>query len=694
MPTHTMEILSPAGSLDTLICAVNNGADAVYIGGINFSARKNAVNFTNDDIISAVRYAHLYGSKVYVTVNTLVSDSQLDEVYEFVKFLFETGVDALIIQDLGILNMVRRCFPDFEIHASTQMTIHNIEGARIAKKLGFKRVVLSRELTFAEILAISQAVDIELEVFVHGALCMSYSGQCLMSSFLGSRSGNRGACAQPCRLPYTLLDAQGGKISEKDKYLLSLKDLCLVDEMDMLRKCNVKSLKIEGRMKSADYVSLVTHIYDKYRDGGSVDKLDMEALANIFSRSGFTKGYLEGKCGRHMLNYSKNNDKVYDNISSVVLQRAEQLKKETKPKIRFDAEAYVALGEPMRLSVSAKGRTVSASGTVVAEQALSVALNEERISTQIGKTGSTPYELGSLNIRLEEGVSLPVKEINEVRRRALDMLTDCICIPDRECKSEPFSVHSKSRGILEPKLNAEVRTLLQAQAAYEAGFDRLLIPYYLYSDNKSYFDKTDWDICVVLPAVLRDNRPIDMNVLPYEVYASNVSQLMLIGGRKVNADFSLNVYNTSALEFMADMGVDTVCISPELNLREISNLGSNCAKELIVYGRVRLMTVQNCVVKSSRNRCSCTGDVYYLKDRKGARFPLFTDKGSCTNSIYNSTPIYMADRMDELKLDGVTNLRFIFTTESPEEICDIYSCYRNNIKADFDFTRGHYYRGV
>ncbi len=694
MPTHTMEILSPAGNLDTLICAINNGADAVYIGGMNFSARKNAVNFTNDDIVSAVRYAHLYGCRVYVTVNTLVSDSQLREVYSFIKFLFETGVDALIIQDLGILNMVRRCFPDFEIHASTQMTIHNIAGARMAKNLGFKRVVLARELTFEEIRKISEAVDIELEVFVHGALCMSYSGQCLMSSFLGARSGNRGACAQPCRLPYTLFGKDGDKISEKDKYLLSLKDLCLVDEMDMLKKCNVKSLKIEGRMKSADYVSLVTHIYDKYRDGGAVDESDMEALKNIFSRSGFTKGYLDGNLGRHMLNYNKNNDKVYDSISSAVLKKAEQLKGSTLPRLSFDAEADIVLGQPIKLSVSAKGKTVSVSGNVCAEEALSVALTEERIRTQIGKTGSTPYELGMLNIRLQDNVSLPIKEINDVRRRALEILTDSICFPLRDISIKPFYVNSTSRGISESKLNACVRTMSQARAAHEAGFDRLLIPYSLYADNKKYFDKENWDICVLLPPVDRDSRPIDMSILPDEVYISNFSQLMLLDNKRVNADFTLNVYNTSALDFMADIGVNTVCLSPELNLREISALGSNCAKELIVYGRLKLMTVQNCVVKSSQNRCSCTENVYYLKDRKGVKFPLFTDKASCTNSIYNSNPIYMADKTEELKLDGVTNLRFIFTTESPKEIFDIYNRYQNNDKADFDFTRGHYYRGV
>ena len=466
MPENNLEILSPAGSLDTLVCAVNNGADAVYIGGQSFSARKNAANFTNEEITSAVKYAHLYGRKVYVTVNTLVYDGELNDLYDFVAFLYEAGVDALIIQDLGVLSLVKKYFPDFEVHASTQMTIHNIEGARLAKEQGFSRVVLSRELTFGEIKAISDAVDIELEVFVHGALCMSYSGQCLMSSFIGARSGNRGDCAQPCRLPYTLVSDKGKILGESNKYLLSLKDLCLIDEIEELKNCNVKSLKIEGRMKSSEYVSLVTHMYDKYRNGGKVAKEDYEALRNIFSRSGFTKGYLSGDCGRGMLNYNANNDKVYDNISADVHALAKELMKVKPEPIICDARAKINLGRPMMLEVSAKGRTVSLTGEIPVEKAISVPLTEERIASQIAKSGSTAFEIGNIDIDLDSSVSLPIREINNLRREALELLKKELSPQKTRQTKAQFKLPEKQKNApCKITYNAEVRNLSQAEGA-------------------------------------------------------------------------------------------------------------------------------------------------------------------------------------------------------------------------------------
>ncbi len=695
MSDYKFEILSPAGSFNTLVFAVNNGADAVYIGGRNFSARKNAVNFSNEEILSAVRYAHLHNAKVYVTLNTLVTDSELREVYEFTAFLYNAGVDALIIQDLGILHMVRTYFPDFEVHASTQMTIHNIDGARLAGQMGFKRVVLSRELSFDEIKAISRSVDIELEVFVHGALCMSYSGQCLMSSFLGSRSGNRGACAQPCRLPYTLLDAEGKAVSGRDKYLLSLKDLCLVDEMDALFECGVTSLKIEGRMKSSDYVSIVTSIYNKYRNGGNVSPANMQTLKNIFSRSGFTKGYLINDTGRHMLNYDQNNDKVYSNISPAVKSLADELKAKTFSKIPFEAKAVSALGKPMELTVSAMGKSVSVKGTIPAEAAVSVPLTKERITLQLAKTGATEFELSFAEIDIEEGISLPVKEINELRRSALELLAEVICLIERDGIKGDFEPCSECASVSgEPRLNAEVRTKEQAHAAVDAGFDKILIPYSLYAEHKQYFDGLTANLAVVLPGIARDSRPINEEILPREVYISNISQLKLADTHKVVADFRINAFNSSAVKVLKDKGADGVCLSPELNLGQIERLSASIPKELIVYGRIPLMTVQNCVVKSAKGKCSCRDEVYLLRDRKGVKFPVFTDKRSCTNTVYNSAPVYMADRLHELPTEGVCAHRFIFTTETPEEIQRVFLNYKNKSVCDGDFTRGHYYRGV
>lgn len=696
MPENNLEILSPAGSFDTLVCAVNNGADAVYIGGQSFSARKNAANFTNEEIISAVKYAHLYGRKVYVTVNTLVYDGELNDLYDFVAFLYGAGVDALIIQDLGVLNLIKKYFPDFEVHASTQMTIHNIEGARLAKEQGFSRVVLSRELTFGEIKAISDAVDIELEVFVHGALCMSYSGQCLMSSFIGARSGNRGDCAQPCRLPYTLMSSEGKVLGESNKYLLSLKDLCLIDEIDELKNCNVKSLKIEGRMKSPEYVSLVTHLYDKYRCGGKVLKEDYEALRNIFSRSGFTKGYLSGDCGRGMLNYSANNDKVYDNISADVHALARKLINKKPEPIIFDARAKINLGRPMTLEASTKGRTVSLTGEIPAETAISVPLTEERVASQIAKSGSTAFEAGNIDIDLDPSVSLPIREINNLRREALELLKKELTFQKARRTWAQFKLpENQKKAPCKITTNAEVRSLSQAEGATEAGFDKILVPYSLYMEEKKWFDNAGIDFAVVLPRVCRDNRTIDTDSLNCEVYASNFSQLSLCAKMSVRANYSINIFNSCALDYVTSLGVKGVCLSPELNSNAISTIRSDAPVEIIIYGRVPVMTVQNCIVKSAVDKCSCSMDkTYFLKDRKGAQFPIYTDKHSCTNTVYNSAPIYMADKMDKLDLRGISELRFVFTTETKNEISKVLEMYRENKEADFDFTRGHYFRGV
>ncbi len=694
MPEKQFEILAPAGSLATLKAAVNNGANAVYIGGKAFSARKNAVNFSDDELVEAIAYAHLYGAKVYVTVNTVISDGELGDVYDFVKFLYSAHADALIIQDLGVLKLVRECFPDFEVHASTQMTIHNLEGAILAKKLGFKRVVLSRELSFSEIKNISDNVDIELEVFVHGALCMSYSGQCLMSSFLGGRSGNRGACAQPCRLPYTLCNSSKKPIGQKEKYLLSLKDLCLVDEMQTLMDCGVTSLKIEGRMKSTEYVSLVTSIYNKYRNGKKVSSEDYNSLKSIFSRSGFTKGYLQGNTGRHMLNYDKNNDDVYSEISPRVMALAEALKDKPAEKIPFDAKIVLCCNSPMELTVTSKGKTVTAKGDICAQKALNVSLDADRIKNQIGKTGSTPFVLSSFEAEVEEGLSLPVKEINELRRRVLNDLTAQLTEIARSGEVHPFKAISIAKmPSKSPGFSAQISNVSQAKAALDVGYDRVIVPYTLFKENRDFFEDYKDKLALLMPPIMRDNRKFDFKSVPNVIYISNISQFDIFDDKELVADFRINAFNSHSVAKLGEMGAKAVCLSPELNVRQIANISCTIPKELIVYGRIPVMTIQNCAVKSSAEKCCCTNDVYYLKDRKGVYFPLFTDKHTCTNVIYNSAPVYMADRLSELPGD-VASYRFIFTVETEKDIKDIYQKYKNKETSDEGFTRGHYYRGV
>lgn len=690
---NNIEILSPAGNPETLRAAVANGADAVYVGGKSFSARKNAVNFSNEELTEAVKFAHLHGSKVYVTFNTLIHDSEMEEAFEFAKFLYTIGTDALIVQDLGLVYMLKKHFPDFEIHASTQMTLHNTDGVKAAERLGFSRVVLSRELSFDEIKRISENTDAELEIFVHGALCMSYSGQCLMSSFLGCRSGNRGACAQPCRLPYTLSDSDGRVIC-KGKYSLSLKDLCLVDEMKKLRECNAASLKIEGRMKSAEYVSVVTSMYDKYRNGGTVSDEDMYVLKNIFSRSGFTKGYLYRNYGRGMLNYNKNNDNVYNFIDKKVSALAEALKNRQPDKIKADVSVKIKLGEVMEAIFRSEGKEVFVRGTIPAEAAVNAPLTKERIAQQMQKTGGTPFDTENLDITTDDGISLPVKELNTVRRQGFELLEEKLSYSARRTSAEYIKekpVKSNSEKIM---YTAEVLNFAQAKAALAVGFDKILVPYILYAENKEYFDGSKDKFSVALPSIDRDNNRIVRKIDVDEIYVSGISQFEEYRNKRITANYTLNSFNSLSLRTLSELGAQRVCLSPELNIGQIRAIDDYIKKEIIVYGRIPLMTVQNCVVKSANDKCSCNGGVYMLKDRKGAEFPLIPDKSRCVNTVYNCKPIYMADKLGEIPADGADSFRFIFTVETEEEIKEIYNNYKNNEKTSRDFTRGHFYRGV
>lgn len=692
MTENRFEILAPAGSLQILKTAIANGADAVYIGGTSFSARKNAHNFTNDEIIEGIRYAHIYGKKVYVAVNILINDFELNEVFDYIAFLYNCGTDALIIQDLGLLYIIKKYFPDFEVHASTQMTIHNLAGAETAKNLGFSRVVLSRELSFDEIAHIHSKCDIELEVFVHGALCMSYSGQCLMSSFLGCRSGNRGACAQPCRLPYTLLDSKCKPVSYSVKYPMSLKDLCLIDDMEKLYKCSAASLKIEGRMKGAEYVALVTAMYDKYRNGGLVSSEDMRRLTKIFSRSGFTKGYFEGCTGRNMLNYDKSNDNVYKNIDSDVAQYAKVLTEKKPKKIKISADVRLEYGKPIHIKVKSGDYICEAVGAVCSEKAVNKPLTAERAAEQMNKTGNTPFTIEKTSINIDDGITIPIKEFNDVRRTALAMLETKLCEVNRKASETDFEFDKQKGDIRKILYKAEVRNTEQALGALRCGFDKVIVPYELYDKNRAFFDKYPKKISVLLPIIERKNTV--HNIGADEIYVSNLSQFAEFQGRNIIANYSLNVFNSLSMRVLKQLGAAGVCVSPELNLHQIRKVDSYLPKEYIVYGRIPLMTVQNCIVKSVNGKCACTGEMYYLKDRKAEEFPLFTNKGECTNTIYNSKPVYMADKLDEIPADGAFGYRFIFTTETDKQVKEIFDAYKNKRKSAADFTRGHYYRGV
>lgn len=683
----SVEILVPAGSYENFVAAVNNGADAVYLGGRSFSARANAVNFSDEQIAEAVKYAHIRGVKVYVALNTLVEDARLQDAYDFAKFCYECGVDALIVQDLGVLSMLRECFPDLKLNASTQMTIHNLKGVKAAERAGFSRVVLSRELSRDEIGSICANAKAEIEVFAHGALCMSYSGQCLMSSFIGGRSGNRGACAQPCRLPYSLIDADGNTLCE-NKYLLSLKDLCLLDEIGTMDKLGVTSLKIEGRMKNSAYVAMSAHLYDKYRNGGRVESSDMEDLQSVFSRNGFTKGYFENSTGRHMLNIDRNNDDVYKNITDKARERAEALAVTDGTKIRVSGSFTAYLGQSAMLSVwDDKGNCVTCESNAIAEKAIKVSLTEDRIREQMLKTGGTPFEFDDFIINIDEGISIPIKEINELRRNALMQMEEQLNRPaDRKSPSE-FKFNIIKSDVV-AQFTATAHNYEQIKLLEKTDVSRIYIPKRVYDEHREEFASDRY--FVVMPAIERHGKVAE----GYErICTSNFSQTYDDASIK-HGGFRMNIYNSASVKFLKNAGFDSVCLSPEMNLGQIGAISKDIPAEIIAYGYLPVMTVQNCVIKSANGKCGCDGRVHYLRDRMGAHFPVIADKDSCTNVILNSTPIYMGDKMNDIYRSGVAYANLYFTTESPEEIENIISLYENGKPFGETFTRGHFYRGV
>lgn len=694
--TDNIEILAPAGSLEALKAAADSGADAVYFGGRSLSARRNAVNLSDDEIIEAVSYAHLRGVLLYVAVNTLVFDSELDKAFEFVKFCYEAGVDAVIIQDLGLARMIREHFPDFPMHASTQMTVHNLAGVRMAEALGLKRVVLSRELSLSQIRHIAENTDTELEVFVHGALCMSYSGQCLMSSFLGGRSGNRGACAQPCRLSYTLYNSNGDMISPENKYLLSLKDLCLIDYISELRKIGVKSLKIEGRMKSSAYVSAVCGIYNKYRNGGRVSDEDMELLENIFSRGGFTDGHYKGEHGRNMLSFDKNHDDIYTKATDSVIDSAKAMANQDR-RSYISARFVMTEGKPVYFCAEYGGKIFEAYGEAIAEKASSMPVGEERIRQQLSKLGSTVLEYSSLDIDAPDNLYIPIKEINNVRRCVTDMVEKYISGSGRIYKGKGFELlKSRRKKADEVIYSASVLNEAQADACYELGFDRIYIPYSLYKKNKTKYD-ADGDVYSVKLSPVNQSPDADFHdIATCSVCITNIGQLSLVPKETEKiADYRLNICNSLSLSELKSLGFNSACVSSELTLKAIRDLSSEMPLESLVYGRISLMTLKNCLVKSSLGRCGCTdGALYYLKDRKGICFPTECIKDECINIIYNSAPIYMADRLNDMEKANLSGYRFDFTDETPMQIASIMSNYDKGKKADGFFTRGHFYKGV
>lgn len=676
-----MELLAPAGSFETLKAAVQSGADAVYIGGSEFSARRSAVNFTLSEIEEAAKYCRLRNVKLHVAANILIKEKETDAFLEYIGKLNEIGVDAVIIQDIGMAMVVHQMYPDLPLHASTQMTVTNSESAKKLKEAGFSRVVLARELSKEAIEKITREAGIETEVFVHGALCMSYSGQCLMSSIIGGRSGNRGMCAQPCRLPYSIGDEKG--------HLLSPKDLCMIKHLDELKKIGVSSLKIEGRLKRSEYTACVCGIYRKYLDTNArVSETDIKELYDAFSRSGFTDKYFKGLSGKDMMCYENPANSAENIFTEETKKRCHENANFKRTEIFISAE--VKKDMPLTVSIwNNEGVFVSKTGAVSAEDARNVELSEERLKSQLLKLGDTPFFANDVEIILDKGITLPISEINNVRRLAIEeFIREKCSTPERrkmERKLKEYSFEEK-----EVMFCAEVWTEEQAKACIENGITTIFADTPLANKLKNKFK--DAEIVAKLPPIFRDDRVYEEPQTD-TVLISNQGQV--IDGKKCIGDLRLNIFNSESADYYKDL--ERITLSPELNLKELSQITAK--REIIGYGRIPLMALENCPLRAL-GKCQKNKNCEVLEDRRHEKFPLKCNEG-CVLEVMNSKPIYLADKPEFVNNLKIHAIRLIFTVENFEECGKIIGEYKSALKGtpanppkENTFTRGHYFRGV
>lgn len=693
-----MELLAPAGSMEALRAAVCNGADAVYLGADTFNARMNARNFSAADLQEAVVYCHVRGVKVHLTLNTLVLDREMPRAAELIRLAASCGVDAFIVQDLGVVSLCRQLAPDVPIHASTQMSIHSLEGVMEAAALGCSRVVLARELPAEEIAHICKRSPVEIEVFVHGALCMCYSGQCYLSSVIGRRSGNRGQCAQPCRLPY------GYGRFESTRYPLSLKDNCLAGELDELRRMGVASIKIEGRMKRPEYVAIVTRAYRTVLNGGKLMPSDLQELETAFSRQGFTDGYFRGQPGSDMFGRRQEGEDTADLFAS-----ARATYEQGEPQrigVRF--YAMIRRGEPAQLAVEDPDGNLCRTRGPVPEQAVYRSLTPQDLEQQLKKTGGTPYLCTAVRSSLDPDLMLPASAINAMRR---DVIAELTAKRGRAAPARLNAYDEPPRydGIAgEPQLTIAVRTAGQITSRMLSMKPTVL--YVPLSELAEHPDlpqrvSVETQLAAILPRVIwsgelapiaRQLRTVyEMGVR--QVLAGNLGQLHIAraAGFAVRGDFGLNIVNSRAMRYLREQGLDSQLLSFELTLPQIRDISKAVPAELLIYGRLPLMLMENCVMKNRTGICACQTGTVRLVDRLGEEFPIVKDPGTCRNVLLNGKKLYLLDKKDALRGMGLWALRLQFTTENPGEIDKVLMDYQG--RAVFDagsYTRGLYSRGV
>lgn len=704
MRNKDFELLAPAGNLEIFKGVIESGADAVYVGGSMFGARAYANNFTEEELLEAIDFAHLRGVKVYLTVNTLIKNSEFSKLYDYLLVYYKRGLDAVIVQDLGVVKAIHEYFPSMEIHTSTQMTVTGADGVRFLSQFGVTRVVMAREVSLAEMKRIHEETGMELEAFVHGALCYSYSGQCLFSSILGGRSGNRGRCAQPCRLPYTV----EGK---KDEYILSLKDMCGIKALDKLHDAGVYSLKIEGRMKQLEYACGVVKYYRSYIDSMKpVSDADYDRIKALGNRCGFTDRYYFDHNGSDMVTYVKPN---------FVSNAAEPLPE--KRKLSIEGELVLREGEPGSLTVKRGDVTYKASIEPVSA-AIKAPLDKKAAIDRINKTGDTDFEFSHIKAQIGENVFVPNGALNKLRRDAISGLCDKLlkkyyrndaryadmsrltALPEHVVKSD--AAHDEAINDYTTICSCMTRAQLDTLIGYEY-FDVFYLDFDMYdrrtliqqfADDVQSLTKQNKKVYLMLPTIFRADSSDyfvsiakELDKVSFEGFVvKNYEELYLtenlFTGKKVILDHNMYTFNDVSKSAFFEHGVSGDTVPLELNSREIMHR-NNIGSQMIVYGYYPLMTTANCVHKNTKG-CDKKQKLIYLKDRYNKSFAVCNNCKECYNTIYNSLPTMLTKNIGKLKEAGIRSFRYSFTIETPKQIKAVMD------DKVAEYTNGHYKRGV
>lgn len=704
MRNKDFELLAPAGNLEILKGVIESGADAVYVGGSMFGARAYANNFTEEELLEAIDFAHLRGVKVYLTVNTLIKNSEFSKLYDYLLVYYKRGLDAVIVQDLGVVKAIHEYFPSMEIHTSTQMTVTGADGVRFLSQFGVTRVVMAREVSLAEMKRIHEETGMELEAFVHGALCYSYSGQCLFSSILGGRSGNRGRCAQPCRLPYTV----EGK---KDEYILSLKDMCGIKALDKLHDAGVYSLKIEGRMKQLEYACGVVKYYRSYIDSKKpVSDADYDRIKALGNRCGFTDRYYFDHNGSDMVTYVKPNF-----VSNAAEPSPE------KRKLSIEGELVLREGEPGSLTVKRGDVTYKASIEPVSA-ALKAPLDKKAAIDRINKTGDTDFEFSHIKAQIGENVFVPNGALNKLRRDAISGLCDKLlkkyyrndarytdmsrltALPEHVVKSD--AAHDEAINDYTTICSCMTRAQLDTLVTYDC-FDVFYLDFDMYdrktfiqqfSDDVQSLTKRNKKVYLMLPTIFRADSSDyfvsiakELDKVSFDGFVvKNYEELYLADnlftGKKVILDHNMYTFNDVSKSAFFEHGVSGDTVPLELNSKEIMHR-NNIGSQMIVYGYYPLMTTANCVHKNTKG-CDKKQKLIYLKDRYNKSFAVCNNCKECYNTIYNSLPTMLTKNISKLKEAGIRSFRYSFTIETPKQIKAVMD------DKVAEYTNGHYKRGV